>query len=317
MELNLPIFDQLAKCQNLLIAGMGGGFDIFCGLPIYFELQRRGQKVHLANFSFSDIVNFRGGIRLTDTLVGVTSDYEGVVPYFPELYLAQWFDETRGEAITIWCFHKTGARPLLKNYRALTEHLSIDGILLIDGGVDSLMRGDEAGTGTLIEDATSLFVVNELTQVPTRLVGCLGFGAERDIAYAHVFENIARLTKAGGSLGVCSLIPQMQVYQAYEEAVLYVQGKEFQDPSVINSSIVSAVQGHYGNYHLTEKTKGSRLWISPLMPIYWFFDLLTVAQHNLYLSQLRNTDTFMDAVQAHMQYTRLIPKRPSERIPLS
>ncbi|MCK6628246.1 MAG: hypothetical protein L6R45_24105 [Anaerolineae bacterium] len=33
MNLNLPIFDQVAHCQNLLIAGMGGGFDLFCGLP--------------------------------------------------------------------------------------------------------------------------------------------------------------------------------------------------------------------------------------------------------------------------------------------
>ncbi len=87
-------------------------------------------------------------------------------------------------------------------------------------------------------------------------------------AYAHVLENIAGLTEAGGFLGVCSLTPQMPAYQAYEEAVLYVQGKRFQDPSVINSSIISAVQGHYGDYHLTEKNKGSRLWISPLMPLY-------------------------------------------------
>lgn len=317
MELNLPIVDQLAQCQNLLIAGMGGGFDLFCGLPIYFELQRRGQTAHLANFSFSDIASFRGGVRLTDTLVGVTSEHEGMVIYFPELYLAQWFSEKRGEAVTVWCFHKTGARPLLENYRVLTEHLSIDGILLVDGGVDSLMRGDETRTGTLIEDAISLFVVNKLTQVPTKLMGCLGFGVERDMTYAHVFENIARLTEAGGFLGVCSLTPQMEAYQAYEEAVLCVQGNKFQDPSVINSSIISAVQGQYGNYHLTEKTKGSHLWISPLMPIYWFFDLSMVAQHNLYLSQLRNTGTFMDAVQAYMLYAKLIPKRPSARIPLT
>jgi len=296
---------------------MGGGFDIFCGLPIYLELQRRGQKAHLANFSFSDVVSFRGGVRLADTLVGVTSDYTGIIPYFPELYLAQWFSEKGSETVTVWCFHKTGTRPLLENYHILTEHLSIDGILLIDGGVDSLIRGDEAGTGTLIEDAISLFVVNELTPISTRLMGCLGFGAERRIAYVHVLENIARLTHDGGFLGACSLTPQMEVYQVYEEAVLYVQNNEFQDPSVINSSIVSAVQGHYGNYHLTEKTKGSRLWISPLMPIYWFFDVPTVAQHNLYLPQLRNTDTFMDAVRAYMLYLRLIPKRPSERIPLS
>lgn len=195
MELNLPILDQLASCRNLLIAGMGGGFDLFCGLPIFFELQRRGQTVHLASFSFSDIKSCSHGTRLTNTLVGVTADYTGLVFYFPELYLAQWFQEKRNEAVTIWCFHKTGTRPLLENYRVLVEHLSIDGILLIDGGVDSL-------------------------------------------------------------------------------------------------------------------------WISPLMPLYWFFDLPLVAQHNLYLSQLRDTDTFMDTVRVYRWFAGLIPKRPAATIPL-
>lgn len=317
MKLNLPIFDKLANCQNLLIAGMGGGFDVFCGLPIYFELRRQRQRVHLANFSFSDIASFRGGERLTDTLVGVTADYERIVPYFPELYLAQWFREKRNEAITIWCFQKTGTRPLLENYRILVENLSIDGILLIDGGVDGLMRGDEAETGTLIEDAISLFVVNELAQISTRLLGCIAFGAERDVAYAHILENIAVLTESGGFLGACSLTPQMKVYQAYEEAVLYVQGNEFQDSSVINSSIVSAVRGRYGDYHLTERTKGSRLWISPLMSIYWFFDLPTVAEHNLYLAQLRDTETFMDAARMYQLSAGCISKRLKARIPLT
>lgn len=316
MDLNLPIYDQLADCDNVLIAGMGGGFDIFCGLPLYFALEARGQHVHLANFSFSDIRHFRGGVRLSETLVGVTADYTELVIYFPELYLSQWFREQREASVTVWCFEKTGARPLLENYRRLAEHLSIDGVLLVDGGVDALMRGDEAAMGTLIEDAISLFAVHALTEVPTRLMGCTGFGAERDIAYAHVFENIARLTEAGGFLGACSLVPQMEVYQAYEDAVLYVQGKAYQDPSVINSSIISAVQGHYGDYHLTEKTRGSRLWISPLMPLYWFFDVATVAQQNLYLSQLRGTEAFMDAVHVFRLFRRLIPGREAETIPL-
>jgi hypothetical protein len=81
MELNLPILEQLYDCQNLLIAGMGGGFDVFCGLQIYFELQRRGQKAHLASFSFSDILNFWAGIRLTGTLKGIQADSATIVPY--------------------------------------------------------------------------------------------------------------------------------------------------------------------------------------------------------------------------------------------
>jgi len=269
-------------------------------LPIYFELQKRGQTAHLANFSFSDVVNFTGGTRLTKTLVGVDSEYDGHMVYFPELLLAQWFKENRNETVAIWCFHKTGTAPLLKNYQVLVEHLKIDGILLIDGGVDSLVRGDEEQTATLIEDATSLFVVNELNDIPVRTVGCIGFGAELDLTYPQIFENIAALTKAGGFIGSCSLSPQMMAYQAYEEAVLFVQSQPIQAPSVINSSIISAVRGEYGDYHLTSKTRGSHLNISPLMPLYWFFELSVVADHNLFLSHLRGTHTFMETLFASL-----------------
>lgn len=316
MKFNLPIFDQVADCKNLLIAGMGGGFDIFCGLPIFFELQNRGQSVHLANFSFADIVNYAHGTRLTDTLVGITDDFEGHTVYAPEMYLARWFHQERNEAVTIWCFHKTGADPLYKNYQVLIEHLGIDGILLIDGGVDSLMQGDEAAMGTVLEDGISLFVVNELVDIPTRIVVSTAFGAERDISYAHVFENIATLTQANAFLGTCSLTPQMEAYQQYESAVLFVQDQPVQDPSVINSSIISAVQGHYDNFHLTEKTRGSRLWISPLMPLYWFFDLPLVARHNKLISQLRGTKTIRQALEVYAHTASLIPRRRKTRIPL-
>lgn len=80
MEFNLPIINQLTTCQNLLIAGMGGGFDIFCGLPIYFELKKRGKNVHLANFSFSDVENLSHSLRLSPTLVGVSFDPNWLYP---------------------------------------------------------------------------------------------------------------------------------------------------------------------------------------------------------------------------------------------
>jgi hypothetical protein len=316
MPLNLPIVEQLADCKSILVAGMGGGFDVFCGLPIYFDLVRRGFNVHLASFSFSDIETLGDGERLSDTLVGVNADHAGLFPYFPEHFLAEWFREKRGEDITIWSFHKTGVRPLLDNYQTLIERLSIDGILLIDGGVDSLMRGDEAESGTLLEDSISLVAVNELYDVPVRLLTCLGFGAEQDMTYAHTFENIARLTELGGFFGSCALTPQMAVYRDYEDAVLYVQDKPYQSASVINSSVISSVQGHYGNYHLTEKTRGSRLWISPLMSLYWFFDLRLVAERNLLYSHLRWTETVNDAYRAIYMALELIPRRRTTRVPL-
>lgn len=316
MELNLPIFGQVSNCKNLLIAGMGGGFDIFCGLPIYFELKKHGINAHLANFSFSDIESMDFGTHLTKTLVGITPKLERPFPYFPEFHLVNWFKKKRNEELTIWCFHKTGAAPLTENYKVLCERLRIDGILLVDGGVDSLVRGDEAELGTAIEDLTSLYAVNQLSNVGTRLITCIGFGAEQNLTHAHILENIAGLTKAGGFLGSCSLLPQMESYRAYDEAVMYVQSKEFQDPSVINSSIISAVRGNYGNYHLTEKTKNSRLWISPFMPMYWFFDFDCVVKQNMLLPEFEGTMLFRDALYKVIAKAERIPRRKEAKIPL-
>jgi hypothetical protein len=190
----------------------------------------------------------------------------------------------------------------------------LDGILLVDGGVDSLVRGDEAELGTAIEDLTSLYAVNQLSDVPTRLLACIGFGTEQNLTHAHIFEKIASLTKAGGFLGSCSLTPQRDSYQAYDEAVTFVQSNEFQDPSVINSSIVSAVRGNYGDYHLTKKTKRNRLWISPLMPIYWFFDFDCVIKQNLLLPEIEGTILFRDALYRVIAKAERITRRPTSKI---
>jgi hypothetical protein len=339
MQLNLPIFDRLAGCRNILIAGMGGGFDVFSGLPIYFALQERGQRAHLANLTFSLTESVQGSTRLSPTLVGVSAAQPAPLPlaaigswladpqaaqaaahvgpalYFPEYYLSQWFQQ-RGEDVTIWCFDKTGVRPLLESYRRLIEHLAIDGIVLIDGGVDSLVCGDESEAGTYVEDSISLAALAMLDDVPVRILGCVGLGAEQDIAYAHILENIATLAASGDFLGACSLVRQMPAYQAYESAVLFVQGQPLQDPSVISSSIISAVRGQHGDYHLTSRTHGSTLWISPLMALYWFFELPAVAARNQLLAQAATTETFRGAMRALMIARRELPQRPPRRIPL-
>lgn len=316
MELNLPSASRFAGCKNVLIAGMGGGFDLFCGLPIYLALQERGVKAHLASFTFS-LISRKLSHRLTPTLARIDADYRGIATYFPELYLSQWFREARGEDVPAWCFEKTGAQPLRENYRALIQHLEIDAILLVDGGVDSLMRGDEEQVGTVLEDSLSLAAVHALDEVPSRQVVCLGFGAEREVSHAPVLENIAGLAAEGGFLGNCTLVREMPVYQEYERALEYVHAKPQQEPGIINASVVSAVRGHYGNYHHTERTRGSRLWISPLMPLYWFFDLPAVARRNLFLEEIAWTETMGEALRSLLMWRQRAPRRPAERIPLA
>lgn len=316
MRLNIPILEQIPQSSSVLIAGAGGGYDVFSGLPLFFELEERGYDVHLANFSFSDVVGLYEGEQLSDTLVGVSIDVENIDDYFPEYYLSEWFFNERNEFVTIWCFQKTGVRPLVKNYKLLVEHLGINCIILVDGGVDSLMHGDEQDPGTLLEDMLSISTVSELNNVPLRFLTCLGLGVEYEVGYAHLFENIANLAKSNAFLGTCSLITQMPVFQKYKEAVFYTFNRQPDYKSVICSSVISAVHGEYGDFHLIKRTQERELHISPLMSMYWFFDLSGVANSNRLVKPLTFTHTVDDAWQKMQNARQSFDERPLASNPL-
>jgi len=49
--MRIPFIQELEQAKTILIAGAGGGYDVFCGLPLYFSLKRAGKTVHLASLS--------------------------------------------------------------------------------------------------------------------------------------------------------------------------------------------------------------------------------------------------------------------------
>lgn len=49
-KLRLPY--ALESSQRVLVAGAGGGFDVYAGLPIYERLRSLGKTAFLANLSF-------------------------------------------------------------------------------------------------------------------------------------------------------------------------------------------------------------------------------------------------------------------------
>src|SRR5262245_49624549 len=161
--LHPPCFTELEESRTVLLAGAGGGFDIFSGLPLYFGLRAAGKKVHLANLSFSHL-DGAAGRRLHPAAVEVTADSQVTASYFPEYHLSRWFRE-QGQEVPIYCFERTGYGPLVAAYREVTRHLQIDTILLVDGGTDSLMRGDESGLGTPEEDMASIAAVDDVDDV--------------------------------------------------------------------------------------------------------------------------------------------------------
>lgn len=317
--LELPFFKELEKSKNVLLAGAGGGFDIFSGLPLYFALEAAGKQVHLANLSFSFLPpsQITKETRLSPSLVKVSADTPLFTDYFPEKFLSQWFRE-QGKEIPVYCFERTGVKPLLASYNALVEHLALDTIILIDGGTDSLMRGDEIGLGTPQEDTSSIVAVDEVA-VERKLLACLGFGVDHfhGVCHAHFLEAVAELTRNHGYLGMFSILEEMKEVQLYRMATESVFKSMPQDISIVSSSIISAIAGNYGNHHTTPRTRNSKLWINPLMPVYWCFKLQNVAERLLYRDALKSTETFDDVSGAIKEFRIACQNiRPREDIPV-
>lgn len=111
-ELRLP--STLEKSQRVLVAGAGGGFDVYAGLPIYERLRSLGKKVFLANLSFVSLETTNAQ-ALTRALYAIEPDTTGADLYFPERDLAQFLTR-RGENVRVYAFEKLGVAPIRESY---------------------------------------------------------------------------------------------------------------------------------------------------------------------------------------------------------
>lgn len=310
----LPLFDILADADRVLVAGAGGGFDVYAGVPLMLALEAQGKRVHLANYSFARLDDVEGH-RPAPGLVEITADARDG-GYLPERELSRWFREARGREVSVHAFSAEGVVPVRAGYEALVEALDLDAIVLVDGGTDSLMRGDEAGLGTPAEDATSLAAVSGLEGPATRLLVCVGFGVDafHGVCHAHFLEAVAALQREGGFLGAASLLPGMPEADAYVALVDAVHARH--RTSIVNGSIASAIEGAYGDVHRTSRTRGSPLWINPLMSLTWAFTLEAVAARNLYLPLLRHTQSLAEVNAIIEAFRKGQALRPHELIPV-
>lgn len=307
----LPLFDRLKQCPRILIAGAGGGYDLFSGLPLYFRLLENGHEVWLANYSFTDLE-----VNPLAPMQEVTSETVSL-PYFPEKYLCEWLDANIDNCSTVYAFGRTGVQPLREAYQNLVDELELDAVVLVDGGTDSLLRGDEEGIGTPTEDLTSVIAVNEV-EVDTKLLVCLGFGVDtfHGVAHHYFLEATAALTKSGHYLGAFSVMPDSEEARLTRQATDYVHTQMPDHPSIVTSSILAACDGEFGDFHSTHRTEGSELYINPLMSIYWCYELDGVAERCLYRDLISPSRTIDEAGNAILGFRQTRRMRPWRALPM-
>lgn len=312
--MQIPFFEEVAKSERILIAGAGGGFDIVSGLPLYFYLSNLGKNVVLANLSFTAL-SFTESEEVCYGAFLITSNSLDV-PYFPEKFIVDWLQE-RGETPYMYGFSNAlGVANLRQAYEYVLNKHNIDTLILVDGGTDSLMFGDEDGVATIVEDACSTLAARGLRK-QSYLVAT-GFGVEQFHHLDHYacLENIATLIKAEAYKGAISLMPEMMEGQAYIEFVEYANKRFSHHKSIVANSIMSAIKGEYGDFHSIARTNGSEQFISPLMGFFWFFDLEGVASRIAFANEVDQSMTMTQVANGFTKYRLINQRREKKKIPL-
>lgn len=193
----------------------------------------------------------------------------------------------------------------------------IDAVVLVDGGTDILMRGDEAGLGTPEEDLASVAALAALDDIPIRLVVSVGFGVDayHGVNHVQVLENIAALERDGAYLGAFSIPRATREGALYLDAVTHAQYHTPEHPSIVNGSIAAAVRGSFGDVRFTDRTRGSELFVNPLMSLYFAFELPGLAARCLYLDRIEDTHLMRQVHSRIVEFRESTVTRPPRGFP--
>jgi hypothetical protein len=313
MMFDQPVAATLRDSQRVLLAGCGGGYDVLGAVPLASELIAAGKEVEFASFSFTRLNRVAGHKRVREVphLYVATAAAATPAAYCPEAWLASWFGARFKSEARVWCFENVGVAPLRHAYEHLVTTLNVDAVVLIDGGIDSLLRGNETSLGTPAEDFASLAAVDSLS-VPVKLLACVGFGAElRDgICHAQALERMAEITAAGGLLGVWPLITSTRAADEYRDAAEFIGRRQRkQHGSHIHSVVQYSMEGTFG-------ATADHVWVSPLAAMYWFFSLQHVTRTNLILEHIGETKTLWEIAAVIEALRKTFPVKVRCAIPL-
>ncbi len=316
--------------RTVLLCGCGGGFDFVHSLTLYPELRRLGKTVVIGSYSFGNPAKIAGAVPVFDengaTAVSVTADSVADAHYGPEVHVCSYLDAVYPASAphSAYAYYTRAftVRSLARLYRQFITTHSVDAIVLVDGGSDSLMVGDEEGLADPIEDAVSVTAVASLPGLKAKVLIVVGLGTDRfnQVSDAASLRAVADRTRAGGFLGAVSLEPSAAGSVFYRGCLDHIyQRQGFR--SVLAGTIDSAIMGWFGRDAvpplLQQRVQPGELFIWPLMAVLWGFDVETVARRSLIGSWVRDCRSVIECYAAlHAGRSALGPKlRDVENFP--
>lgn len=298
--------------RTVLVCGCGGGFDFLHGLILWPQLRGLGKRIVVGSCSWGDPETLGGDAEVVfaegeSVVKRVTARSTFDPSYAPEVHLAAFLDEVEPEAgphqVYAYNAREFACPQLTSFFRQLVREHQIDALILVDGGSDSLMAGDEAGLGDPVEDAVSLASAASLRDVPVKILLSVGLGLDRHngVSDAASMRAVAELTARGGFLGALALEPSHPGVVFYRDLAAFFTARDGVR-SAVPGVVLSVLDGHFGAdvvpAVLEKHARPGSLSLHPLMAILWAFDVDVVAARSLLCTWIESAPTPRDAHRA-------------------
>lgn len=275
----LPI--KFEEAKTVLILGMGGGFDVFAGLPLIGMNPTK-------NYVLANIVYDHENDFIFRRATGDKDYPHSRIPL-----------EDNDNIIANYSIGRNGCLLVRSALNTIIVEHQIDVIVGVDGGVDSLMTGNEEDPGTVLEDFNTLAALSKI-DLPKYMVN-IGFGTETEENLNHyrALENIAKIIKNNGMIGTFFLNQNDRSFKYYK-AICENTWADGRRKSHVQTKIISAVEGNFGNnIYLDVDPKlavsSGICFVNPLNAICWVTDMDVVIKFNKAIPYLSKANTFADS----------------------
>lgn len=287
--LNLPVAinKKFEQANNILIVGIGGGSDVLAGLPLYYTLLKQGKKVHFANITATDfktLSEHADPVVLGPTVLGATPVIRIPLQNYVEGYLSQYFQLALKQDHVVWMISKSNVQDTRISIEALVDHLKIDGVILVDSGLDSLMTGEEGKTfltNKFVDVSIVLAAIQEshTLQEKSILMSCNNNSKA-------VNKNLGKITLQGGFYGGCYILSFMNSYKLFR--TVYDYEKNNQNSLLDLEMFVKCTEQDFDD-ELKEEVK------APYQLM--FFNPMALAYNNAVIHKILDAPSYYDIIQ--------------------
>lgn len=305
------IVENLQEGQKILLFGIGSGFDLVAGLPLYYTLRRMEAPVELATFSLTDVSLLDTNSspkKLNDHVHIANPEISTMLEHYPEGYLSAWFKEGFQEDVDIWMFGKQTVSDLKRNFSILLEHLSIGLVIFTSSGIRPIMTGQEEGCGDILHSSIVSEASKVLSQKKLLFTNGINTNGRRPESLMNAYLNISELIKLDAYYGCSFLDKHLDCFEYMQSAYDFISS---QHGHQLDGGIEMALTAAYG---LNGKHKLGG-YICPLMAQTHFFDFDQVAQRNIIGPKIELEETYANIVNQGLAIIDGLRNFPSEPIP--